>query len=152
MLHERVIARAPIEPRASSLAGSASMVAMGHVVANAELSARRSAKVRLLVDTGPTFTVIPSSLARRLRATPLPRRFRVELADGSVGSLRACSIGVRIARRFGPTIALVVGEKAEPLLGAETLETLGLKVDPSTGKLEPSRAKATLLAGVRTRR
>jgi predicted aspartyl protease len=39
----------------------------------------------------------------------------------------------------------------EPLLGAETLETLGLKVDPSKGKLEPSRAHGALLVGVRVR-
>lgn len=126
---------------------------MGHVYVTAELSARRKAKVRLLVDTGATFTVIPSSLARRLGASPLPKRFRVSLADGSLRSLKACSIGVRVGRRFGPTTALLLpAPKAEAILGAETLETLGLRVDPRSGKIEPSRARGALLVSVRARR
>ena len=45
------------------------------------------------------------------------------------------------------TVLLV--PKGEPLLGVETLEALGLKIDPMSGKLEPSRAHAVLMVGVR---
>ena len=104
----------------------------------------------MLVDTGATFTIIAPALARRIGAATLARRFRVSLADGSTRKLRACAIGIRIGRREGPTTALLL-DGDEPLLGAETLETLGLKVDPRTRRVEPSRAHGALLVGVRLR-
>jgi clan AA aspartic protease len=121
---------------------------MGRVWARAKVSARRSATVSFLVDTGATHTIIPPSLARQIGAPTLPQRFEVSLADGSKRKLKACSLGVTVAGRTGPTIALLL-PRAEPLLGVETLEALGLKVDPSTQRLEPSRARTALLAGVR---
>jgi len=45
---------------------------MGHVLVEAELSWKRTAKVRMLVDTGATRTVLPSDLARRLGIAPSP--------------------------------------------------------------------------------
>jgi clan AA aspartic protease len=121
---------------------------MGHVYVEAELSARHKHRVRFLVDTGARFTIIPASLARRLGAPVLPQRFRVSLADGSVRSLRACSLGIRIGRRRGPAVALLLPH-GEPLLGVETLETMGLRVDPRKRRLEATRAQGALLVGVR---
>ena len=46
------------------------------------------------------------------------------------------------------TALLIAG--SEPLLGVETLEALGLKVDPKRGTLEPTRGHAVMLVGVRT--
>jgi clan AA aspartic protease len=124
---------------------------MGHVWVNAKLSARRSATVSFLVDTGATHTIIPPSLARAIGAPTLPQRFAVSLADGTKRRLRACSVGVSVAGRTGPTIALLL-PRSEPLLGVETLEALGLKVNPRTQRLEPSRAQTALLVGVRPMR
>jgi predicted aspartyl protease len=123
---------------------------VGHVYVEADVSARRSERVHMLVDTGATFTMIPPSLARRLGAPVLPRRLRIVLADGSTRRVQACSLFVRIGKRSGPTVALLL-PGGDALLGVETLETLGLRVDPRTGRIEPSRPHGALLVGVRTR-
>ena len=123
---------------------------MGHVVVTARVSAQRSANAQFLVDTGATHTIIPPALARRVGAPILPQRFAVSLADGTRRRLRACSVGVRMAGRTGPTIALLL-PGSEPLLGVETLEALGLKVNPEKRRLEPTRVQTALLVGVRPR-
>ena len=39
---------------------------MGHVAVDAELTAARTERVRMLVDTGATYSVLPAYLAKRL--------------------------------------------------------------------------------------
>lgn len=119
---------------------------VGHVSVTATVTARWSTRARFLVDSGATHTIVPPSLAQQVGAPTLPRRFVVSLADGR-RRLKACSVGVRVAGRTGPTIALIL-PGAEPLLGVETLEALGLKVNPDKRRLEPSRAQTALLVGV----
>jgi predicted aspartyl protease len=123
---------------------------MGHIVVRARVAARRAATADFLVDTGATHTIIPPLLARKVGAPVLPRRFAVSLADGSRRRLRACSLGVTVAGRTGPTIALLL-PGSEALLGVETLEALGLKVNPERQRLEPSRPETALLVGLRRR-
>jgi len=123
---------------------------MAHVFVKGRVSARRSVTAEFLVDTGATYSIVPPGLAREVGAPMLPQKFVVSLADGTKRRLRACSIGVTIAGRSGPTIALVL-PGSEPLLGVETLEVLGLKVNPDKGRLEATRARTALLVGVRPR-
>src|SRR2546427_11071255 len=123
---------------------------MAHVLVKGRVSARRSATAEFLVDTGATYSIVPPGLAREVGAPMLPQKFVVSLADGTKRRLRACSLGVTIAGRSGPAIALV-RPGAEPLLAVGTLELLGLKVNPDKGRLEPTRADAALLVGARPR-
>jgi len=120
---------------------------MGHVRVQAIVSARRSESATFLVDTGYTFTVIPPDLADRIGAMPLPKRFAVRLADGTMRRPRVCTIGIRVAGREGPTTALLL-PGSDPLLGVETLEALGLTVNPRRRRLEPTRPHTALLYGV----
>ena len=55
---------------------------------------------------------------------------------------------VRIDGREAPA-TILIGAVEEPILGVETLEALGLAVDPSSGTLKPSRAYAVRLGGIR---
>jgi predicted aspartyl protease len=55
---------------------------MGHVLVEAELTAKRTLKVRMMVDTGATHTVLPSDLARRLGIAPTPWRLKVGWRTG----------------------------------------------------------------------
>jgi hypothetical protein len=55
-------------------------------------------------------------------------------------------ISVSVAGRTGPPIALLL-PGSDPLLGVETLEALGLKVNPEKRRLEPSRTQTALLVG-----
>jgi clan AA aspartic protease len=121
---------------------------MGHVYVTAQIEARRRATVEFLVDTGATRTIIPPAVAKAIGAPVLPQRFAVVLADSRQRRLRACSLGITIAGRSGPTIALLL-PGGDPLLGVETLEALGLRVNPHRRRLEPSRAAGALLVGVR---
>jgi predicted aspartyl protease len=123
---------------------------MGHVYVDAEVFARHRTRVRFLADTGATYTIVPTTVARAAGASPLPTRFAVSLADGSRRRLRACTMGIQIERRTAPMTALLL-PGGEPLLGVETLEALGLRVNPVSRRLEPTRAQAALLVSVRPR-
>jgi len=65
-------------------------------------------------------------------------RVEAELADGSVREINVGPVFIEIMGRGDPDWAAIV-EKGEVCVSAETLETLGLAVDPATGKLYPTR-------------
>jgi|SRR5437870_5714988 len=125
---------------------------MGHVVVEAELAWKRAARVRVLVDTGATHSVLPADLADRLGVVRAPRRVRVELADGSRRAMQIGPILVRLLGREAGGMALIARRGAEPILGVEALEALGLTVDPRSHKLKPTRAHAVLLVSTRPAR
>src|SRR5207245_2237229 len=89
------------------------MPTMGHVFVEAELSWKRAARVRVLVDTGATHSVLPSDLANRLGVVRSPRSIRVELADGSHRSMR---VGAVLVRLLGRDAGVPDGGLAYPLV------------------------------------
>ena len=93
-------------------------------------------RIRFLVDTGAVYTVLPERVWRRLGLKPTST-LEFGLADGS-GIVRAVSEArFAIARRTA-TSPVVLGERDDaPLLGAVTLETLGLMVNPLTREVRP---------------
>ena len=121
---------------------------MGHIHQRVTLSAEKSVTVRMLVDTGATFSVIPETLARAVGITRLRRSVAVTLADGRRVKLDAGTAIFRIGGREAPA-TILVGDVAEPILGVETLEALGLTVDPRKRRLAPSRQYAVRLGGYR---
>ena len=92
--------------------------------------------IEALVDTGATYTVVPRDVLERLGITPqFRRRFRV--ADGRVVELDMAWAIVRAEGQMAYT-ACVFGEPGmDALLGAVTLEELGLGVDPVNRRLVP---------------
>lgn len=115
---------------------------MGHVYVQVNLRGPKMAKtVKMLVDTGATYIMIPPTLGDELGAIMLPERIPTSFADGMKEELEATALILELEGRRGGAIA-VIRECEEPLLGVEALETLGFKIDPSTGKLEPTRAYA----------
>ena len=110
---------------------------MGHTFVNAYLEGRkREEEVKMLVDTGATFTVIPKELAERLDIPKL-RKKRVKLANEM--ETEAGLAHIKIKEGEAPVTVLIM-DCEEPLLGVETLETLGLKVNPEMEKLKPTRS------------
>ena len=99
----------------------------------------------MLVDTRAIFTVVPPRLARALGMKG-QRSVSVRLADGRRVRLTADVAVVRIDDREAPATVLI-GEVEEPILGVETLEALGLVVDPRRKRLSPSRPYAVRLGG-----
>src|SRR5437879_5448582 len=112
---------------------------VGHVYADARVFARRSARVRFLVDTGATYTIVPPALVREVGAAPSPTTFRVSLADGSTRNLHACTMGIELCKRTGPMTALLLSGGAR-LLGVEALEALGRRVAAPTRRHDRARA------------
>ncbi len=96
----------------------------------------RSATVECLVDTGAAYSQLPAGLLESLGITHFDERPAI-LADGRRTS---CRVGrAEFVHDGRQTPALVVfGEgKALALLGAMTLEGLGLGVDPIGKRLIP---------------
>lgn len=118
---------------------------MGHVYATVRFRGSAGEReVSALVDTGSTYTVIPPELAQEIGVLSLPEKFRLRLANGHRVAVEAGTVSVTVLRRTVPvTVAILPG--AEALLGVEALEALGLRVDPATGKLVPSRSYAARL-------
>ncbi|TLZ50663.1 MAG: retroviral-like aspartic protease [Methanobacteriota archaeon] len=117
---------------------------MGEVYAEATFHGRggRTERIRLLVDTGSTFTCIPAPLARELGVTPAGKVV-LELANGrrvqrTVGDVDIEILGRRMPRR------IVFGRPADAsLIGVDTLQGLLLDVEPATHRL---RGRRTALA------
>ena len=93
-------------------------------------------KIEFLIDSGAIYSVVPTSVLKRLRIKPLgEQQFR--LANGSK-ILRKKGIALfRYGKRVGGA-DVIFGEKGDSnLLGAFTLEALGLSLDPLRRELKP---------------
>lgn len=101
-------------------------------------SRQRPVDVRFLVDTGAVYTVLPETLWRRLRLTP-QRIAEFTLADGTTitRGVSECRFTVEGQTATSPVVLGGPGDAA--LLGAVTLETLGLMVNPLSRELLPMR-------------
>jgi len=115
---------------------------LGHIEVEAEVTGLKSRKtVRMLVDTGSTYLVLPPSLVEEIGAVRLPFKTKASLASGQELSAETTVVEVEVEKRRVPAIALIT-ETREPLLGVEALEAMGFRVDPTTGKLEATRGYA----------
>ena len=92
--------------------------------------------IELLVDSGAIYSVIPASTLRRLGIRSDGREEFV-LADGSRITRRKGIAKFRYNERFGGG-DVIFGEPGDStLLGALTLEALGLTLDPLRRELKP---------------
>ena len=96
--------------------------------------ASRFETVETLVDTGATFTMIPRSTLARLGITP-DRRRTFALADGREREFDMAHAAVRLDGVTSSTIVIFGEEGVAPLMGAYTLASFGLAVDPSGKRL-----------------
>ena len=107
---------------------------MGHVIIRAIVRGRKELVKELSVDAGASFTALPLELARRaLYETPYT--VELKLGDGRRVSAKVFIGEVEIEGRRGP-VRVLAFPNAQPVIGSDTLETLGLKVDPTTGRVE----------------
>lgn len=107
----------------------------------------RSQTLSLLVDTGSTYTTLPRDVIESLGVTPLGTR-RVRLASGRVERWPVAAVSLRLEGEEAPTVCLVGPPGGPALLGALTLESFALGVDPVGLRLIPieSYGFATALA------
>ncbi|MCX7969857.1 MAG: hypothetical protein N3B10_15395 [Armatimonadetes bacterium] len=96
----------------------------------------RFEEIEALVNTGATYTVVPKDVLERLGIAPqLRRRFRV--ADGRVVELDMAWVFIRAEGETAFTLCVFGEPSMDALLGAVTLEELGLGVDPINQRLVP---------------
>ncbi len=89
-----------------------------------------------LVDTGAGYSVVPRPVLEALGCRTL-RSQRVVLADGRVEEWPLSQVDVECEGRRATTPVLMGPSGAPTLLGATTLEVLGLGIDPLNRRLIP---------------
>ena len=99
-----------------------------------DLQASNFETVEALVDTGANYMMIPRSILARLGISPGWQRV-FALADGRERLFDMAHAAVRLGGMTSPTIVIFGEENVTPLLGAYTLESLALAVDPSGRRL-----------------
>ena len=98
----------------------------------------KQARVRFLVDSGATYTLVPAEESHLLELKP-KRTVVFSLADGTPIERGVSECHLSLPEGDGHT-PVILGEPGdEPLLGAITLEELGLVLNPFTRKLQPMR-------------
>jgi clan AA aspartic protease len=102
-----------------------------------------------LVDTGASYLSLPRSVLGRLGYRPLGTQ-RVIFATGQAAVWHVTEVKVRLAGLERTVIAFFADDAAPSLIGAQTLETFGLGVDPLGRRLIPVDAYLATGAGVLT--
>jgi len=90
-----------------------------------------------LVDTGATYTVVPWWVHEKLNLLVTGKK-KVETARGSTELDESFAV-IELEGKRAVTPILISRELKDILIGAITLEALGLAVDPTTGRLRESR-------------
>ena len=93
-------------------------------------------KIEFLIDSGAIYSVVPASVLKRLGIKPLgEQQFR--LANGQKTIRKKGGAVFKYRKRVGGA-DVIFGEKDDSnLLGAFTLEALGLSLDPLRRELKP---------------
>jgi len=103
----------------------------------------RSVQSVFLVDSGSWYSCIPPSLAKKMDLKTVMKT-ALTLADERKVEVDLSPAYIKVMDREVATLVAVLNVP-EPLLGVETLEALGLKLDPTTSRLEITRPYTTLL-------
>jgi clan AA aspartic protease len=101
-------------------------------VANPEITE----KVEFLVDSGAIYSVVPTPILEKLGIRPITHQ-EFRLADGSKTVRKKGGALFRHNERVGVADVIFGEEGDSNLLGAFTLEALGLSLDPLRRELKP---------------
>lgn len=93
-------------------------------------------EVEFMVDSGATYSVVPAAVLAELGIRPLAEE-EFRLADGSTIRRKKGIALFRYGERVGGSDVIFGEERDSELLGALTLEGLGLKLDPMKRELNP---------------
>ncbi len=94
-------------------------------------------EIEATVDTGAAYTTLPARVLHELGVEPTGQR-RFLLADGRRIDMDVGRAWITINGSSEVTVVAFGEDDAPPLLGAYTLEGLGLAVDPTSQRLVPT--------------
>ena len=100
--------------------------------ANPEVAER----VELLIDSGAIYSVVPTPILDRLGIKPIAEQ-EFRLADGTKIARKKGAALFKYQGRIGGADVIFGEEEDSVLLGAFTLEALGLSLDPLKRELRP---------------
>ena len=95
-----------------------------------------SLEMEVIVDSGATYTQIPSLLLDQLHIDKKYKR-RLKIATGEIIERDAGEIRITIKNETLTTLVIFGDEASEPLVGAVTLEQFSLAIDPVNKTLIP---------------
>ena len=101
-----------------------------------DMLGRRFVEVNALVDTGSTYTSIPSNLLVSL-GIPVHSRRVFRIADESIVEYAIGEARVRLNQEELTVVVVFAPEDSSPLVGATTLELFSLGADPVNRQLVP---------------
>lgn len=115
---------------------------MGHLRTDITVRGTKDARKLkdVLIDTGATYTVLPESLMEEIGASVIPGETEVELGNGNKVRAKAYGLRIKIKQVEAACIAICF-DGVKTVIGVETLESIGLSLDPTTGNLEFTRPK-----------
>lgn len=90
----------------------------------------------VLVDTGASYLALPGSLLASLGYRPMDKQ-RVVFATGETALWDVTEVRIGLQGRQRTVLAFLAPDRSPKLLGAQTLETFGLGVDPLGKRLIP---------------
>jgi clan AA aspartic protease len=93
----------------------------------------------VLVDTGASYLSLPRGVLVALGYRAVDKQ-RVVFATGQTDVWDVAEVRIRLQGRERTVLAFLAPEQAPKLLGAQTLETFGLGVDPLGKRLIPMDA------------
>ena len=96
----------------------------------------RTEEIEFLIDSGAVHSVVPGRILERLGIVPLTEQ-EYRLADGSKVSRQQGGAVFRYGERIGVADVIFGEEGDSNLLGATTLESLGLALDSLRRELRP---------------
>ena len=108
---------------------------MGYTYVDLVLRGKVSKNVRALVDTGSAYIVVDSKTISEIGLLQTPFDVELTLADRRKVKAKLYLAEVEAEGRRGPAFVAEL-DVPTPIMGAHALETLGLKPNPLTGRLE----------------
>ncbi len=99
---------------------------------------KKFADVEFIVDSGAVYSLVPGKILDKIGIEPY-KEMSFSLADGT-SIKRGISTAYFEYKEEGGAAQVIYGEEGDtPLLGATTLEALGLVLNPFTRTLHPMR-------------
>ena len=98
----------------------------------------KSTSVKLLIDSGVTYTLLPKAVWKRIGLKP-KRKMSFTLADGSPIDREVSEVYLKLTQGEAHTPVILGKEDDQALLGVVTLEILGLVFNPFDRTLQPMR-------------
>ena len=107
-----------------------------HAAVSHPRNSERQHRLRFLVDTGAFFSAVPRDILSTLKVPPI-REETVQFTDGRKARWKVGEIRLNVDGRSVTTLVLFGKKGTQPLLGAYSLEGLGLTVDSRRRRLVP---------------